>query len=138
MVGHHMGAKKSQPWEEEGNKTGSKIGTDKPPTLFHSIERSQLPPQEKSAARLQQEGATMLFAGSETTARLLCHTVFHLLDNPDILRQIREEVLKAVGDSKRIPDLRTLEKLPWLVSLRTLWIIPPPPLHTCCLTCYVL
>lgn len=118
LVTEYMTTREDRP-QLESQKThdgSAKISMQRPPTLFHAIERSTLPPQEKNAARLQQEGATMLFAGSETTARLLAHTIFHILDNPDILKKLKEEVLQAVDDHK-IPDLKILEKLPWLVRL---------------------
>ncbi|KAL7943922.1 cytochrome P450 [Trichoderma barbatum] len=117
LVSEYMTTRDDRPQLEREKPHGgsAKISMQRPPTLFHAIERSTLPPHEKNATRLQQEGATMLFAGSETTARLLAHTIFHILDNPDILQKIRGEILEAVADNK-IPDLKVLEKLPWLTA----------------------
>ncbi|KAL7905486.1 cytochrome P450 [Trichoderma velutinum] len=117
LVTEYMTTREDRPQLESQKTNGesAKISMQRPPTLFHAIERSTLPPHEKNAVRLQQEGATMLFAGSDTTARLLAHTIFHIIDNPDILRKLREEILEAVDDDK-IPDLKILEKLPWLTA----------------------
>ncbi|UKZ80114.1 hypothetical protein TrVFT333_007879 [Trichoderma virens FT-333] len=119
LVSEYIATRDDRPRPTEKELQGdsnTKIGLERPPTLFHSIERSALPPHEKSAVRLQQEGTTMLFAGSETTARLLAHTIFHLLDNPDVVQKIKDELLEVMGDDKQIPDLKILEKLPWLTA----------------------
>ncbi|RFU72711.1 cytochrome p450 [Trichoderma arundinaceum] len=119
LVAEYIATREDRPHLAEKTVEGdSKVKTslERPPTLFHSIERSALPPHEKNAFRLQQEGTTMLFAGSETTARLLAHTMFHLLDNPYIVLNIRKELWEVMGDDKQIPDLKILEKLPWLTA----------------------
>ena len=87
-----------------------------PRTLFHAIDASNLPPEQKTLDRLTQEGVTVLVAGSETTARLLSHTIFHLLDNPSIIEKIRQEVNSVMGSQEHVPDAKVLEALPWLVS----------------------
>lgn len=87
----------------------------KPKTIFHAMDRSNLPPHEKTPLRLQQEGLTVLFAGAETGSRLLAHTVYHLLDNPAVLKKVQKEVLDAAGNSNKIPDVKVLEGLSWLV-----------------------
>lgn len=87
----------------------------KPKTIFHSIDQSGLPSKEKTPLRLYQEGLTVLFAGGEIGSRLLAHTIFHLLKNPDILSKVKEEILEVASNSNRIPDVKVLETLPWLV-----------------------
>jgi hypothetical protein len=119
LVAEYFAMKDKQPPAQEPKQqadSSAKIGLQRPLTLFHAIDKSSLPAHEKDAKRLQQEGATMLFAGGETTARLLAHTMFHLLDHPDILQKVKDEILKAAGETNRILDLKTLESLPWLVS----------------------
>jgi hypothetical protein len=118
LVAEYITSKENKSQSKEQKPQGdssAKVGLERPPTLFHAIDRSSLPPQEKSATRLHHEGATILFAGSETTARLLAHTIFHLLDNPGILQKVKHEVLEATGETNRVADLKTLESLPWLV-----------------------
>lgn len=108
-VAHRSPDKGKLEFEEDEKNT-------KPLTIFHSIDRSALPKEEKTSLRLMQEGLTVLYAGGETGSRLLAHTIYHLLDNPEILEKVRKEILDAAGDSKDLPDVKVLESLPWLVS----------------------
>ncbi|EIT74228.1 cytochrome P450 [Aspergillus oryzae 100-8] len=104
----------SKPEEDQDELIATKAV--KPRTLFHAIEASSLPPHEKAPTRLAQEGLTVLFAGGETGSRLLAHTVYHLLENPEILEKVRKEILDAAGDSNQLPDMKALEALPWLTA----------------------
>lgn len=88
----------------------------RPETIFHSIDQSNLPPHEKAPERMAQEGITILAAGSETSARVIAHTLFHLLLDPDTLGKVREEIEVVGMDLNQLPDVRVLENLPWLVS----------------------
>ncbi|EOD53180.1 putative cytochrome p450 protein [Neofusicoccum parvum UCRNP2] len=88
----------------------------KPKTIFQAIEDSALPAHEKSPSRLAQEGLTVLFAGGETGSRVLANTVYHLLANPDILIKVKEEIFEAAEGSEKLPDVKVLERLPWLVT----------------------
>ncbi|KAK5999321.1 hypothetical protein QM012_005596 [Aureobasidium pullulans] len=85
----------------------------KPKTLFHAIDRSQLAGDEKNPQRMYQEGLTVLFAGGETGSRLLAHTMFHLLDNPDILEKVKDEIAGVYRSSNGSPEVKMLERLPW-------------------------
>ena len=109
---------------KSGTHAETGVSSIKPKTIFHSIDRSNLPPHEKTPLRLQQEGLTVLFAGGETGSRLLAHTVYHLLDNPEVLCKVKTEVLDAAKDSNKIPDVKVLEGLPWLV--RSVFGVPLP------------
>ncbi|KAL1619767.1 hypothetical protein SLS56_009968 [Neofusicoccum ribis] len=86
----------------------------KPKTIFQAIENSALPAHEKSPSRLAQEGLTVLFAGGETGSRVLANTVYHLLANPDILNKVKGEIFEAAEGSEKLPDVKVLERLPWL------------------------
>ena len=109
-------ASKATESEVKGQDDGSvKALSTRPKTLFHAIDQSSLPPHEKSPARLAQEGFTVLVAAAETISRLLSHTVFHLLANPEVLERVKEEILEAARRSNELPDIKVLEVLPWLV-----------------------
>ncbi|KAL7800573.1 cytochrome P450 [Trichoderma afarasin] len=108
-VAHRNTDKGKLEFEEDEKKV-------KPLTIFHSIDRSALPKEEKTSLRLMQEGLTVLYAGGETGSRLLAHTIYHLLDNSEILAKVRKEILDAAGDSKDLPDVKVLESLPWLTA----------------------
>ncbi|KAK5228687.1 hypothetical protein LTR72_002572 [Exophiala xenobiotica] len=96
------------------NKEGKKTqGT----TIFQALLDSDLPPEEKSADRLQDEGQTIVGAGSETTAKSLAVITFYLLDDKKKLARLREE-LKTVMPSPTSPvTLTTLEQLPYLTAV---------------------
>ena len=114
VVAKYVATKATEPEVEKQDDASNRI---KPKTLFHAIDKSNLPPQEKTPLRLTQEGLTVLFAGGETGSRLLAHTVYHLLANPDVLEKVKKEILEAVGDSEERPDIKVLESLPWLVRI---------------------
>ena len=118
VVAKYVVKKATDPEVEGQDDAGNKI---KPKTLFHAIDKSNLPPNEKSPLRLKQEGLTVLFAGGETGSTLLSHTMYHLLANPKVLEKVKEEILEAAGDSKEWPDIKVLEGLPWLVRIFPLW-----------------
>ncbi|KAF2970083.1 hypothetical protein GQX73_g3437 [Xylaria multiplex] len=102
--------------EHKSGMNNDKDENIRPKSIFHSIDQSSLPPHEKSPLRMEQEAITVLAAGSETTARVLAHTIFHLLQNPDILAKVKEELFNAIGDSGQLPDVKVLENLPWLTA----------------------
>lgn len=87
------------------------------PTLFHELLDGNLPPEEKSFARLSEECQALMGAGSETTTHALEVICFHLLDNPDKLQKLLEELDRVNPDRKTSLPLCELEKLPYLVCL---------------------
>jgi cytochrome P450 len=94
----------------ENNRRGNKAEG----TIFQAMLDSDLPPEEKSPARLQDEGQSVVGAGSETTARSLTILSFYLMQDPKKLEKIRKE-LKTVPRPKGEGWLTQLEKLPYLV-----------------------
>jgi cytochrome P450 len=88
----------------------------RPASIFEAIDQSSQPECEKTAPRLIQEGVTLLFAGGETVARSLTHTIFYLLDNPDIYAKVKREIDEATPEGEQIPSYQTLRGLPWLVG----------------------
>jgi cytochrome P450 len=84
------------------------------PTIFSELLESDLPPQEKTIGRLGAEAQQLTIAGSETVAWAMTTAVYHLIDNPSILKKLRAELDKAIPDPTSIPDSLYLEKLPYL------------------------
>jgi cytochrome P450 len=82
------------------------------PTIFHDILTSDLAEEEKTLDRLWQEGQTFVAAGTETTAWCLAVITFYLLQSPEKLQRLREELLKADVSSSI-----ELEKLPYLSAV---------------------
>ncbi|KAK5954220.1 hypothetical protein OHC33_004793 [Knufia fluminis] len=88
-------------------------------TIFQAVLDSDLPPSEKTIDRLQDEGQTLVGAGSETTAKSLAMITFFLASAPKKLQKLREEI-KTIGPE---PDgsfvLAKLEQLPYLTACIT-------------------
>jgi cytochrome P450 len=94
--------------------------TDKPTAqkdVWTSILGSKLSPEEKHPLRMADEAFTLIVAGGETTARAICLAIFHVLASKDsIMPRLKEELVSVMPDESSKPDLRALERLPWLVS----------------------
>ncbi|KAF5014144.1 hypothetical protein F66182_14978, partial [Fusarium sp. NRRL 66182] len=77
---------------------------------------SDLPPEEKSADRLQDEAQTLVGAGSETTAKTLTIVTFYLLQNKSMLEKLRQELstvdLKSLNSAQDV--LSEVERLPYM------------------------
>lgn len=88
-------------------------------TVFQAVIDSDLPPEEKSADRLQDEGQTLVGAGSETTAKTLSIITFYLNQDKTKLQKLRAEL----ADVPLTPDggslLTRLEPLPYLTAVIT-------------------
>ncbi|KAL2802163.1 cytochrome P450 [Aspergillus granulosus] len=86
-------------------------------TIFDALLDPNLPPSEKTLARLSEEGLIILGAGSETTANTMSLTLYHLTNNPDILEELRAE-LKSVMPAPDTPvKWSDLEQLPFLTAV---------------------
>jgi len=86
-------------------------------TIFQALLDSDLPQEEKSFQRLQDEGQTLIAAGSETTAKALSFITFYLLQDRSKLRRLREELRSVMPTPNSPASWTTLEKLPYLVGL---------------------
>jgi cytochrome P450 len=72
-----------------------------------------LPPAEKSLLRLQQEGALLVLAGTESPAKSLNIIFYHVLANPAILRKLRAELSTVAMPA----SWTQLEQLPYLSAV---------------------
>jgi cytochrome P450 len=85
-------------------------------TIFHEMLNSELPPEEKSTARLCDDGQVIVVAGTLTTAWALSVATFYLLSQPDTLRRLKDELRTEIPQiSQRVP-LSVLEQLPYLTA----------------------
>jgi cytochrome P450 len=98
-----------------GNKAGEKASG----TIFQALLDSDLPPEEKSADRLQDEGQTLVGAGSETTAKSLAVITFYLLEDRQKLQKLRAELHTVMPTPTGPVSLTALEQLPYLVRGRS-------------------
>lgn len=87
----------------------------KHPTIFHELLSSKLlPPQEKTATRLAQEGQILVQGGTLTTSWTLSVAVCHLISSPQTLKRLRDELFDAMPDPNESLSLAQLESLPYL------------------------
>lgn len=77
---------------------------------------SELPPQEKSTARLCDDGQVTVVAGTLTTAWALSVAIFYLLSQPDTLGRLKDELKTALPDPSQQVPLAVLEQLPYLTA----------------------
>ncbi|KAF2756045.1 cytochrome P450 [Pseudovirgaria hyperparasitica] len=88
----------------------------RPETLFEVLQRRKLHDTEDELERLTQEG-TELFAAAATPVRVLTAVMFYLLDRPETLAKLREELDAAYPDRMTIPTLKSMESLPYLINV---------------------
>ncbi|OTA70497.1 cytochrome P450 [Hypoxylon sp. EC38] len=84
------------------------------PTIFHEILSSNLPLEDLTLPRLQNEAMSTISAGIETTKWAISVTSYHILANPDVERHLRAELKDAIPGPNGIPHWTELEKLPYL------------------------
>ena len=87
-------------------------------TVFHSLrDDPDLPAWEKSAPRLTAEAASLVGAGTLTTAHMLSLTSYHLLANPSMLKNLIVELEGAMPDAMQCTGWQALEQLPYLSAI---------------------
>ncbi|EER36922.1 cytochrome P450 [Histoplasma capsulatum H143] len=86
-------------------------------TLIDQILDSNLEVEEKTPERILQEIRSTTAAGIETTSNALTVITYHLLDNPDKLQKLQNElsILEDGGNSEQ--QVHELGKLPYLTSV---------------------
>lgn len=106
----------------QGEKKRSEKEMEDPTTahknIFEELYYSNLPPQEKTIDRLNEEGFALILAGADTSSATLTQLSYHLLANPDILQTLKEELRVAMPDTRLPMPWPELENLPFLVSPR--------------------
>lgn len=85
------------------------------PTIFHEMLSSKfLPDSEKTVTRLAHDGQILIQGGTLTTSWTLSLAAFHLLNKPETLTKLRDELFAAIPDPDMIVPLAKLEQLPYL------------------------
>lgn len=77
------------------------------------LNNPSLPASEKSLLRLEQEGALLVLAGTESPAKSLNTIFYHLLANPEIMYKLRKELSSV----PRPASWAQLEQLPYLTAV---------------------
>ena len=85
--------------------------------VFDALTSLDVPAQERTLDRLEDESALLLGAGTETTARAITVSMFYLIQNKEIMRKLRIELKTVLQMPRSKASWSDLEKLPYLVSL---------------------
>lgn len=80
---------------------------------YNVLDNPILPAPEKALLRLEQEGALLVLAGTESPAKSLNMLFYHLLANTQIMSKIREELSTVAQPA----SWTQLERLPYLTAV---------------------
>jgi cytochrome P450 len=96
------------------------------PDFFSSILKHDNTEKGFSFQELVSNGSTLIIAGSETTATLLCGVTYLLLRNPHVLQKLQDEVRSAFTSESEI-NLESCNKLEYCLAVLTeaLRVYPP-------------
>ncbi|KAF3062236.1 Trichodiene oxygenase [Daldinia childiae] len=85
------------------------------PTVFGSLLR--LEPEQRKHLNFTDEAALITNAASGTTTWALTVITYHILNKPEILANLTQELNKIVDDPQHLPPLSLLESLPYLAGV---------------------
>ena len=89
-------------------------------TVFSEVLTNEnLSTADKSIGRLEQEGISVITAGSNTTAHTLSTITFHVASNRSILQRLQRELETLYSQSEAQVTWTQLEKLPYLTAVVT-------------------
>ena len=88
--------------------------------IVKKLHSPEIPAEERTLSRLQDEGFTFLVAGTETTMRALSFTAYHVYQDRAMLERLRSELREVLPTPNSKATWPTLEKLPYLVRLLVL------------------
>lgn len=83
-------------------------------TIFDALTDPSVPPEERSSARLADEGMILMIGGTETTARVLSTAAFYLYQDERLLERVREELGSVLPTPTSKASWSELEQLPLL------------------------
>jgi cytochrome P450 len=105
--------------EEQKSEAFEKVkSTSSKPTFFHDVLNSDLPPEEKKPTRLAREVQVPIGAGGETMAKMLAWTIYYLLESPEKMKKLKEELSRL--DPSGTATLIDYERMSYLVSATSL------------------
>lgn len=100
--------------KSSGIASEKSVGPTGKESVYSSVlDNPSLPASQKTLLRLEQEGALLALAGTESPALSLAVIFFHLLANPGVLSKLRAE-LRTVSDTA---SWTKLEQLPYLSAV---------------------
>lgn len=100
--------------KSSGKSSQEPLGPTGKESVYHSVlDSTALPVAEKSLLRLEQKGALLVLAGTESPAKTLNVVFYHLLANPSILSKLHTELSTV----PRNGCWNELEKPPYLSAV---------------------
>lgn len=93
-----------------------KVDSEARSTIFDALTNLELPEDERTLDRLEDESALLLGAGTETTARSITVAMFYLIRNKEIMAKLRAELKTVLPTPLSKASWVDLEKLPYLVG----------------------
>ncbi|KAI2955035.1 hypothetical protein CBS147323_9745 [Aspergillus niger] len=87
--------------------------------VFDALLRANVPAEEKTLQRLEDESFTLFSAGSETVSQALSVIFFHLLKNAEFIKTLRKELKQVMPMPTDLATWSELEKLPFLTAVIT-------------------
>lgn len=89
---------------------------DKRKSIYPTILRNEkVPTNEKELDRLADDAIFLIIAGTDAPAQALAITMFHILNNPQVYRRLKDELNKTLPGVSGPTSLSALERLPYLV-----------------------
>ncbi|KAJ5491962.1 Cytochrome P450 [Penicillium expansum] len=85
--------------------------------IFDALTSLELPENERTLDRLEDESALLLGAGTETTARSITVAMFYLIHNKEIMAKLRAELKTVLATPLSKASWVDLEKLPYLTGV---------------------
>ncbi|KJK82396.1 hypothetical protein H634G_02590 [Metarhizium anisopliae BRIP 53293] len=86
-------------------------------TLLSALTADRVPREEKTMDRLLDEGTALLFAGTDTTSKVLSVAMFHLFHKRPCLEELREELDALPFKADNEYSLAELEHLSYLTAV---------------------
>ncbi|KAI9658408.1 MAG: hypothetical protein M1821_002541 [Bathelium mastoideum] len=81
--------------------------------VFDKLLQSDLPQEELSMARLEQEALSIVAAGLDSTKTVACNFTYRVLARPDVLSKLKAELAEAIPNPRELPSWTELEGLPY-------------------------
>ncbi|CAI7595867.1 unnamed protein product [Penicillium manginii] len=85
--------------------------------IFDALTGPEVPDAEKTLDRLEDEGALLLGAGTETTARAIAVSMFHVMSNAEVGRKLLCELKTILETPTSQASWLELEQLPYLTGV---------------------
>jgi cytochrome P450 len=99
------------------NNPDSNIKGSNQHTVFDDFLDSSLPQSEKEKGPLTQQAVAIWSGGWDTVGFALTMGTYQLLQNPDIMERLYNELKEAWRDPNEAPDIAILDKLPYLTAV---------------------